>query len=148
MMSAEDFLAATCMQIIKTCSISADAFVQAAEMLCLLFSCETNPIAQQNAVECIPSVMRFLEEQSSNVVLQESSARLLAAIARGNNQAKRQISDGSCVRSLVNTMAGAPGNVELQQAGITLLWVPAGDESSFDYWVCSQRICCRSWSRR
>jgi predicted regulator of Ras-like GTPase activity (Roadblock/LC7/MglB family) len=137
MMSAEN-LAATCMQIIKARSTSADVFVQAAEMLCLFFSCETNPLSQQNAVECIPNVMRFLEDESSNVVLQESAARLLAAIARGNNQAARQISNGSCVRSLLNTMAGSPDNVELQRAGIMLLWVLAGDESSFDYLLLGQ----------
>ena len=83
-------------------------------------------------VESIPTVMLVMSDNASKIELLGSCARLLSALARDNAHVKRQVSDGSCMRVLVQAMKNNTGDVEFLEAVTTLLWSLSTD-GSFDF---------------
>lgn len=128
----EEEIISTCIKIMKARSTTPDLFEQAAETLSVLLVCPNNQIAHHKVADCIPSVIRFMGEHSSNLALQESCARLLATYATGNNQAKQVITEAGGVRSLLDSMINSPDDCDLACAVMTLLWVLSSDPASFD----------------
>ena len=131
---ADEDLAGVCVKILKVRSTTPQLFDQASEMLCFLLSSSSATIPQRAAaVDCLPTVMRIMQDQQTNFALQESCANLLALISRGNNQAKRQISEGGCARYILGSMTNNPTESGLVRAGMGLFWVLSSDEMSFDF---------------
>lgn len=128
----DDDLASVCVKILTT-KISPECAVRCQEMLMLLLSQAPNQLVQHSAVECIEPIVQALMDHPSNMGLLETSTNFLVALARGNLQAKRQISGGTAVHVLLSSMATAPDNLPLQRAVANLLWLLSADHSSFDY---------------
>lgn len=127
----DEDMASTCTKILKARSTNLLVFEQACEILCLLIS--TNSSSRQTAVESISTVTLVMSDNPSKIELLGSCARLLTSLARNNPQVKRQISDGSSVRVLVQAMKQNSGEVEFIEASTTLLWSLSSDGSSFDF---------------
>mmetsp|Transcript_62880 Transcript_62880/g.94923 ORF Transcript_62880/g.94923 Transcript_62880/m.94923 type:complete len:1297 (-) Transcript_62880:36-3926(-) len=130
----DDDLASICIKILKARTTTSQLFDEAAEMLCFLLSSPSaTPSQRSAAVDCLPTAMRLMQDQQSNSAVQESCAHLLAMISRGNHQAKRQVSEGGCLRSILGSITSNPSELGVARAGMGLLWVLSSDETSFDF---------------
>jgi len=130
----EEGLGTTCVEIIKASSTSPELFAQAAETLTLMLDCSAY-MSPLSATDCVPRVVRVVEENPVKIELHVSCARLFASIAREGSEAKRQISSTRALYPLVGSLAGAPEHLSLAKAVIDLLWVLSSDVSSFDYGI-------------
>lgn len=129
---AEANLAQVCISTLKGRSVTNDLFSVTSEVLTILL--ETNTFdSTSGAADCINSVMKFIGEKTSTGHIKGCGAKLLAVIARGNNQTKRQISENACVKMLVTNMINRLDDLKFLQSTMLLLCTLACDESSFDF---------------
>jgi len=134
---AEDF-PSHCIKVLKARSTTPLLFIHACEMLSMLLAQATDSNTQQNTTECISIAMSMMDDHPSNLELYESCAKLLASVALGNSQAKRQISEGNVARALLQNMIKSPDNVELVRNGFHFLNILSSDETSFDFALMDQ----------
>jgi hypothetical protein len=112
-------------------------FITASEMLSVLLETGASDL-RGAAGDCINSVMRFMGEKSATIDAKASGARLLANLARGDNQTKRQISENSCLKMFVTTMGNKLDNLNFLQSTMMLLCTLSCDDSSFDFSLLGQ----------
>lgn len=119
-----------CTNILKARPTTTELIILNCEVLRLLLSSDTNPAS---GIDCISSVLRALGEKNASVELKASGAHVLAEIARGDNLAKKRISESSTFRALINSLSSKLDHKYLVRSIMLLLCVLSCDETSFDY---------------
>lgn len=129
---AEEDVSELALKILKDGGSPACA-MQCQELLVVLLSHEPNPVMLRSATGCIPTILQTLSDQKTNPTLHAVTATFLAVACRGNADAKRQVSRGPSMRTLLSGMASFPKDLHLQRAITKLLWTLSADQVSFDY---------------
>ena len=125
----DEDLISVCVKLLKARSTSPELFQQVAELVCTLAYYGGS---SRGAAECLSSCLRVMADSAENASMQASCSKLLAVIARSGNESKREISDAHALHSLLGSLQSFPENIELMQAGMTLLWTLTADPTSFD----------------
>lgn len=124
---------AACVKILKARSMSPRVTCLAAELTAnLVVEAEgaKNSVALQNAVECIPSLVRVMKEHNCNENVQKSCCRLFAKLARIES-GRRQMNDSKALVDIVFAMTKYTANLPLNEAASWALWCMSSFPSDF-----------------
>lgn len=113
-----------CVKVLKARSTTPQVFSLAAEVLTsLVVEAEgaKNSAALQNAVECIPSIVRVMKEHEDDENIQESCCRLFASLSR-IEKGRQQIKESKALVNIVYAMMKYTGNVAIQEGASWTLW--------------------------
>ena len=124
---------AACVKMLKARSMSSRVICLAAELMAnLVVEAEgaKNSVALQNAVECIPSLVRVMKEHDWNENVQESCCRLFAKLARIES-GRQQMKDSKALVDIVYAMMKYTANLPLHEAASWALWCMSSFPSDF-----------------
>ena len=123
-------LASVCIKIIKARSATPPVIEAATGMLYNLSLASENALTEEQAADCLITVIRKMNESTDEEQSQESFLQLISVLI---GSCRLQMKEANGAMAVVHTMERYPSNTEIQRSGANILWRISYIPAFFDF---------------